>query len=168
MDRESIIAGVIAAEGGDKLHEVPGDRGGLTKYGIAQRSHPDVRVASLTLDDAVKIYVDEYWSKIRGDDLLEHDPNVARAVFDAAVNIGVRSASKIAQRSCGAVADGFIGPKTIEAIRGTDPEVFVMRYTLRRISLYIDIVRSDPVQSKFFYGWSRRAIKIWEDATIEA
>jgi hypothetical protein len=38
------------------VENVPGDDGGLTKYGIDEESHPDVDIANLTRDQAIAIY----------------------------------------------------------------------------------------------------------------
>ena len=58
---QQIIAKVIEREGGERLVNDPDDPGGLTKWGISKRAHPDEDIANLTLDDAIRIYQDKYW-----------------------------------------------------------------------------------------------------------
>ncbi|KIE59465.1 hypothetical protein A946_01985 [Methylacidiphilum kamchatkense Kam1] len=48
-------------EGNVVSEDDPDDPGGLTKYGIDQRSHPDVDIKNLTFTCAVKICVDEFY-----------------------------------------------------------------------------------------------------------
>ena len=54
------IAHVLAAEGG--LVNDPKDPGGVTKFGISQRSYPALDIRALTLDDAKTIYQRDYWA----------------------------------------------------------------------------------------------------------
>ncbi|MFC0282394.1 glycosyl hydrolase 108 family protein [Camelimonas abortus] len=58
------------------------------------------------------IYRQQYWEKIRGDDL---PPGVDYVVFDGAVNSGVAQSAKWLQRALGVRVDGIIGNATIAA-----------------------------------------------------
>ncbi len=40
-----------------------------TKFGIAASAHPDLDIASISLDQAKQIYHAEYWSHVQGDDM---------------------------------------------------------------------------------------------------
>ncbi len=53
------IAFVFESEGG--LSEDPNDKGGLTKYGISQRSYPKLDIRNLTRQQAELIYKVDYW-----------------------------------------------------------------------------------------------------------
>lgn len=66
--------------------------GGITKYGIAQKFHPDVDVQNLTIDGAMAIYSDEYYENIGLQDLSF---KLAIFLFDTAVNQGVAIALKL-------------------------------------------------------------------------
>ena len=68
------------------LTDDPKDPGGLTKFGVAQRAHPDVDVASLTLSQALEIYHREYWTVLNADSL---DLGMAIAAMDSTVNCGM-------------------------------------------------------------------------------
>ena len=114
------LAVILRHEGGYVNH--PADPGGATKYGITRRtlrrwrgkpvSVTDVR--RLTKREAGEIYHAWYWRPIWGDDL---PAGVDLAVFDYAVNSGWKRAVKALQRVVGTRVDGFVGPKTLAAIR---------------------------------------------------
>ncbi len=73
-------------EGGDR---VIADAGGVTKFGISQKAHPLIDVASLTRDEAMEIYQVEYWLPA-GCDVLHWPLNLV--AYDTAVNHGVSTA----------------------------------------------------------------------------
>ena len=77
---------VLAFEGGETVTENPNDPGGLTKWGISQRSHPNLDIRHLSRATALEIYYNEYWSKVNAE-LLPY--NVALCAFDTSVNCGV-------------------------------------------------------------------------------
>jgi hypothetical protein len=67
----------------------PGDPGGMTKWGISQRAHPEVDVANLTREQAIEIYRADYWDRLGCGGL---DAPLDVALFDTAVNVGVNRA----------------------------------------------------------------------------
>jgi hypothetical protein len=73
--------------------------GGLTKYGISQRSYPKLDIANLTPADAAAIYKKDYWDKIGGDDIAAKDPKLAALAFDTAVQHGVSGAKDMLSQS---------------------------------------------------------------------
>lgn len=79
---------VLWQEGG--IARDSNDRGGVTKFGISQASHPWLNVRLLTIEDVKNIYLDHYWRASGADKLpwplcLHH--------FDFAVNAGVGQAN---------------------------------------------------------------------------
>ena len=67
------------------------DSGGVTRWGIAQKYHPEVDVASLSRDDAIAIYKIKYWREA-----WESLPvGLALCVFDCSVNQGPGTAQMI-------------------------------------------------------------------------
>ena len=76
-------------EGG--LTNNPADPGGLTNFGICQRSYPNLDIKNLTRAQAAEIYERDYWKK-SGADLLPWPLNLV--VFDTAVNCGVGRAKE--------------------------------------------------------------------------
>lgn len=69
----------------------PDDPGGLTKYGIDQRSHPKVSIRTLTEAQAKEIYLVEYWMRNACD---SYPDRLGEAHFNACVNCGAGRAKK--------------------------------------------------------------------------
>lgn len=138
------------------------DKGGLTKFGIDQRSHPKVNIESLTVESAKEIYRKEYWKGIKGDELPNH---FDLAAFDIAVNNGVHTAGQLLQKCLGRLylgqIDGIIGPRTIQAAKKATRENLVYLIHLRQ-QHYDKIVRNNPSQKVFADGWRNRnnALKV--------
>lgn len=155
---------MIVNEGGYKLHTVSGDRGGMTYAGIARNYWPNWPGWSY-LDnqdtppaDMVRgFYRSNFWTPLRLEEVESQD--VARTLFDFAVNAGVGTAAKLAQIVIGTTPDGKIGPKTLAALNNYDPELFLARYALAKLARYEQIVTKDRSQGKFLLGWVRRTLK---------
>jgi Glycosyl hydrolase 108 len=126
---EQEIMPLLEAEGG--LNTNKADRGGLTKFGISQKSYPNLNIESLTPEKAAEIYKRDYWDKIGGDKLA---PATAAVAFDAAVNHGVGKA------------------KALLAYSGGNPEKMLSK----RKQLYDNIAKNDPTQAQFHQGWMNR------------
>jgi lysozyme family protein len=120
-----IIDQIIRDEGGGIYTYRPDDPGGATKYGITIPALADCwkaigiaeaptasDIEKLTYDGAVSFYT---WllktSKI-GQIINE---GVRYFVFDAAVHMGVRQATKLLQRALSVNDDGVLGPVTLAA-----------------------------------------------------
>jgi lysozyme family protein len=140
------FAKVVSVEGG--YVDDKNDPGGATKFGISQRSYPDVDIKNLTLDQAKEIYRADYWNPVHGDELP--DP-LSHFVFDAAVNQGVSHAIYMLQTALKVTTDGKIGEKTIAAARASNNEAcanFMMLRSFRYMST-INFGRYGP-------GWMNR------------
>lgn len=154
---------MIVNEGGYVLHNVPGDRGGLTYAGIARNMNP--QWAGWPLIDAKQdvpaqlvreFYKRNFWDNILGDE-LQHQA-IAQSIFDFHVNTG-RPARVLAQVVVGATPDGSFGPRTVRLLNDYDPDKFVMAYALAKIARYRDIVTRDRTQAKFLLGWINRTLE---------
>lgn len=153
---------MIRNEGGYVLHNVPGDRGGMTYAGIARNMNPQWPGWQL-IDSGRDVpapfvrdfYKASYWDNVRGDD-IQHQA-IAEAVFDFHVNAGA-VARKLAQLVVGQTPDGVIGDKTVAALNAADPQKFVLAYALAKIARYRDIVQADRSQIKFLLGWLNRTL----------
>lgn len=161
-DFQPAYEAMIRAEGGYVLHNVPGDRGGLTYAGIARNMNP--KWPGWALIDAKQevpaqlvrdFYKVNYWDSIGGDQ-LKHQ-RTAQTIFDFHVNAG-RPARVLAQLVVGATPDGAFGPRTLAALDAYDPEKFVLAYALAKIARYRDIVQRDRTQMKFILGWISRTL----------
>ena len=136
--------------------DVPGDGGGLTRYGIDATDHPNVHVSSLTLAQALAIYHGGEWTAIRGDSL---PPDLALVTFDAAVNCGVEHAAKWLQMAVGLTesdVDGKIGPQTIAAAEAATDEAAATIADSYRSSYYNELADEYPRDEQFENGWLNR------------
>ena len=142
---------ILQHEGG--LCNVSGDAGGLTKYGISQRSYPDLDIASLTVEQATDIYQRDFWQ----DSWDSLDKRVAAKVFDFSVNAGESWGPKILQRSLGCKDDGIVGPQTLSVanLANVDALLQVMCDQIKKH--YSLIVQAHPEDAKFINGWDARA-----------
>ena len=154
---------MILAEGGYRLTNIKGDRGGQTYAGIARTRNPhwsgwayidrkETPPTALVRD----FYCAEFWDRIRGDELAS--AQIAGLIFDFAVNAGVSVAVKLAQIVAGVTPDGKAGPKTVAALNAVDPKYFNTAYTLAKITRYVEIVGRDRTQERFLLGWIRRSL----------
>ena len=135
-DFKAGFAFVLQHEDSTRSGKVTVDAGGRTRFGIAEKFHPDLPekfftgLADDALTEAEKIEEHEYWEAMRLDEVK--DQKVANKLFDMAVNMGVRQAALYAQRAANALVavnarvaeDGAIGPKTLAAINAGDPMAF--------------------------------------------
>ena len=136
----------------------PKDPGGETNYGISKRAYPDVDIKNLTEDEAKDIYKRDYWDKYKCEDLEE---DLRHIYFDMCVNMGAGRATKIVQETANAKGadlkvDGFIGPKTISALKGVELE----RVRAYRVKYYATLVERKPNLGKFYYGWFKRSLEV--------
>jgi lysozyme family protein len=95
------------------------------------------------------LYKKRYWDAVRGDDLPS---GVDLCVFDCAVNAGVGRASRFLQQSVGVVADGAIGPKTLEAVIKMPADELIEKFCNLREAHY----KSLSTFATFGKGWMRR------------
>ena len=158
---DSIIGTILKHEGGYVDHK--DDRGGETNFGIASKYHPDVDIKNLTLQGAKDIYYQKYWLKYR---VNEYPPKYQKIMFDMIVNMGNSRAVKIFQNALNhkkpkkrpLKVDGVLGKRTLKAANTYYCEV--ERIQMFRAKFYFDIIRRNPSQKVFMYGWFKRAIQV--------
>ena len=135
--RDGIIGKIIKTEGGTTV-----DTGGLTRFGISEKAHPDVDIANLTPTDAAKIIKTDYWDKIDGEKLpaeLQH------TALDAAVNQGVDKANQWIKES------------------GGDPE----KFNQLREEHYRSLAAQNPAKyGKFLDGWLNRLKNVAQEPLL--
>lgn len=110
-----------------------GDGANLTKWGITQRWHPEVDVASLTVEGAIAVYYKKYWLASNAN-LLPIPLGVM--LCDGAVNHGVAKAATLFQRAVGVAEDGVVGPATVAAARNVGR--VLRRYFYHRAARYAE------------------------------
>lgn len=166
---DAAVSWTIDVEG--KPNEVPGDRGGTTKWGISRaflQSISDGPVTSsfvlgLSYSDAKEIYRNHFWYKPK----IHKIPSdrIRHVLFDQAVNRGPNAAIKNLQSALIIVskrnieADGVIGSQTINAVREFDSDDLFLSFIQESQLSYVSLVKSDITQLKFLSGWLNRTWK---------
>lgn len=150
---------VVLAHEGEVFTDNPLDRGGPTKFGIAQRWNPDINVGDLTRTQAIEVYWDRYWHGHRYEFLPEA---IAIKVFDLAVNLGHQPAVTCLQRAlhaCGlrVAIDGRLGSETCGAARQADQAALMAALRSEAAGEYRLRVARSADQVVFQGGWLNRA-----------
>ena len=115
-------------------------------------------IKALTQEDVEPIYRSRYWNKVQGDSLPS---GVDWMVFDWAVNSGPRRASQALQRAVGSIADGAVGPNTLDAVARCNDVATIDKIHEEREAFY----RSLRTFDVFGRGWLRRAEETLEQAS---
>lgn len=148
----------------------PDDPGGATNKGITFKTfcscanslldtEPTMaNLEALTDEQAGKIYRQNYWNAVYGDEIASQ--NLANIVCDFYVNSEV-AAAKLLQtvlNDLGAnlKVDGCVGPATTKALANVDQDEVYRRYKAGRIAFYQALVQENPSLSKFLKGWVNR------------
>jgi lysozyme family protein len=139
----------------------PRDSGGRTRYGIAERFHPELKARGffdwMTDDEALKVaqsyYVTEYCVPLHLCSIA--DQQVANALVSFAVNEGVKTSIKVAQSALGLDCDGILGPATLSAINAKG-FMFLKLLEAKQIAHYESIVAANPKDRAFLNGWINR------------
>ena len=130
----------------------PKDSGGETKYGISKKAYPDVDIPNLTIAQAMEIYHRDYWDRCKCDNIPDA---LSVAVFDFAVNSGVKTAIKKLQIALGVKADGIIGNQTVGACNRLPVKKVLDDY----MDLRLDYLMSLPKWKYYGNGWGNRVEK---------
>jgi lysozyme family protein len=150
---------VILQHEGD-FSDHPSDRGGRTRYGISQARYPDLDITTLTREQAIALYYQDWWLAY-GYERIQ-PLTIATKVFDAAVNMGARPAHRALQRAiraCGISVseDGLLGQQTLTALHAIDVISLLPAYRSELAAHYRLIVARNPSQDVFLRGWLARA-----------
>lgn len=154
------------------------DYGGETYMGISRRWHPawpgwpeidrikamrDIKhneMSLVDLDLVMHFYRDEFWSKMKGDQIVDHV--VASHIFDHGVTSGLADAVRMAQIAAGCRADGVLGPKTLAALNdlaSEDKYNYRVKLFKFRICYYMTEADKSLVQAANLPSWVRRTLK---------
>lgn len=170
MSFERALPLILRLEGGRV--DNPDDRGGRTNYGITQATYdrwrtaqrlPKADVWEITPQEVQAIYAADYWTAACCDRLAWP---AALVHFDGAVNHGVRQATLFMQRALNVKDDGIIGPVTLAAMEGADPDRLAEAILWLRLRLYFDL-SAKPGQLQFLRGWLRRLLHVRTEAGLE-
>lgn len=150
----------------------PKDPGGRTNYGITQRvyeawvgrSVTEEEMRALTPERVLPIYHQNYWLKVRGDEL---PAGIDMMVFDIAVNSGPPRAIRMLQKAINKIpgrvrvaVDGKLGPKTLAAARQANALTLIKKIALTRLWFYFDL----STFRTFGGGWMERLMDVALDA----
>jgi len=138
--------------------DVPGDTGGLTKYGIDQASNPGVDIANLTQDQAIQIYWNHYWNAHNLDSLPE---KLAICCFDVWVNGGhanlwLQHAINQTGYQPHLAEDGSLGPVSLAAAAVCDQAAVVSGFISERNARFVALANAHPNDQQFLKGWEQR------------
>lgn len=136
---------LIGNEGG--LVDNPNDPGGLTQWGISQRSYPNVDIKKLTREGAKAIYLKDFWL------IIDADPAIKFQVFDFAVNSGVQTAIRKLQAAIGVADDGHWGAVSGQTLLAMPVAQVLLRFIAQRIRFWTSLT----TWPTFGKGWANRA-----------
>jgi lysozyme family protein len=147
------------------------DAGGRTRFGIAQKFHPDLAESFFTgdLEDALALAEEmeerDYWRPMRLGEIASQI--VASKLFDMGVNMGIHQAGHLAQRAANALLqgagvphleeDGVIGGATVAAINSADPKQLHQMLCQLSAEFYRHVAANNPAQAANLAGWLKRA-----------
>jgi len=143
---------VLDLEGADTDNIATDPDGGLTRFGISSKQHPEVDVAGLTRDAALAWYRQNVWDAHRCGEMAWP---VCLVVFDEAVNQGNVQAL---QHALGVREDGVVGPVTLGAAAARSPLELAARTLADRAMRYTE-VRADLWKANG-PGWMYRLARI--------
>jgi lysozyme family protein len=141
---------LMQVEGGGKLHNVAGDSGGWTKYGISYNNNKpyffDLNdFKNLTEEQAKLIAFNKYYLTA-GTQYASQDAK--DVYFDISFNMGQTRAIKMAQKCLGINQDGVIGTITKSKMATLTEK----QLTDERVKFYYSLVKL----KKFLKGWLNR------------
>ena len=161
---DKCLEAILHHEGGYVNH--PKDPGGETNLGVTKRVYEDFggekEMKDLTKEDVEPIYKQNYWDRVKGDDLPE---GLDLCIFDFAVNAGPGRAAKFIQRLVGTTVDGGIGPNTLKCIDDYVKENSVAETIEKYQSMRQEYYEGLSTFETFGRGWTRRVDEVTQEAT---
>lgn len=179
--RDRIVDFVLRIEGGHV--DDPRDAGGETCWGVteavARRHGWAGPMRDLTPDFARRVYVSDYWTPLRLDDVLGEAGGEALAaeLFECAVNCGPGRAATWLQRALNGlnrqatlwpdlVADGSVGARTLAALAAwsddcsgpQDAAILVGLVNVQQGAHYLDLAIRRGTDEAFLRGWIRHRV----------
>ena len=125
---------------------------------ILKRQVSKSEMQALSREQAVKIYRDVYWNRIRGDEIPSQE--LANLLFDGHVNHGsdgIRLFQRVLNHlGAGLKVDGIVGDLTINAIKGSHLVHLYNGYLEARRTLYHNLAATREGNYKFLQGWLNR------------
>jgi lysozyme family protein len=144
----------------------PDDAGGETKFGISKRVYPDLDINNLTLEDAKRLYYNDFWDT-KACNMNRLPSKVAIEVFDTGINMGMTTAFKMLQEALNLlnqmetkypdlVVDGIIGDMAIYIISKVEEHKLLKCLNGLQFCRYLSMVEHSHSREKFFASWIER------------
>ena len=135
----------------------PDDPGGLTKFGIDQRSHPSADIKALTLEQAKQIYFLEDWLPTGAEHM---PPGYGEVLFDIHLHGG--NGPQMLQQALNVLlpedrqlsVDSIIGVQTLQAMHD-EGKAGLVEFLHTRDNRYRELAQK-PKLAKFLDGWLAR------------
>lgn len=149
------------------------DLGGLTRFGLCAKWHPELveaglyayqivdgkQVAQMAAADALtlaeKTYATAYELSLKLAEIAS--PGVATSVLSFAVLEGQEEAVKLLQEALGITADGLMGPATLAAENAANPATLLPKLVNLQCAHFAAIAAANPSQEANLNGWDNRA-----------
>lgn len=148
---EPALSFILNFEDPQHLYAVKPDNKGLVLAGINSLAFPNQFVA---ISSAAQIqrptlvsnfYRTQFWNPMRLGGIYSQD--IANRVLDMGVNAGMRTAIELLQRAVntlmtattlppGLTVDGILGPDTMAAVNGVDPDCLLAAFKTTRLAYY--------------------------------
>ncbi len=130
---DAALKAVLKHEGGYVNH--PKDPGGMTNLGVTKRvweawvkkAVGEKEMRALTPAMVAPLYKKQYWDAVKADEL---PTGLDYLMFDFAVNAGPGRAIQTMQKALGTKPDGVIGPKTLQALKASDPTDLIAKCSM--------------------------------------
>lgn len=164
---DACLREILHHEGGWSNHNK--DPGGMTMLGVTKQTYEDwvghsvteAVMRSLTPAKVAPLYQKKFWDVMCCDFLPS---GLDLCVFDFGVNAGTNRSSRYLQKLVGAVQDGSIGPKTIQAVgsavKDIGAEKLISNFQASRREFYKRLVTFQT----FGRGWLRRVDEVEKTA----
>lgn len=144
------------------FYNIPGDKGGPTKFGVTLNTYRQFFGNHKTPEDLKNMSMREwkyifyygFWGPCKADQI--ENQSLATLIMDVCYMSGRVTAIKKIQRCLGGLqVDGIVGKNTLRVLNEFPEDSFYKIYQMRK-DWFNAIVAKDPTQKKFLKGWINR------------
>jgi len=160
---DEAIVNVLSWEDPRLTGKITVDSGGRTRFGIAERAHPELSATlfySSLGSEAALVIAKGIYQKQYCDPLciaLMSDQPIANKVLNLGVNVGIIPAAKMLRDALCVVGDGRIGPLTLHALDIADKAKALDALRQEAVDYYNHLIANNPALAIYRNGWLRRA-----------
>jgi lysozyme family protein len=131
-----------------------------TNFGISAKSYPTLDIKNLTKEDAIAIYIRDFWKYMKLD--LLTSSRVRFKVFDIGVNMGTGTAIRLLQDVVGTTEDGAMGADTADHANKMGEMKLLEGLVRVQVMRYATIASKNSTQIGNLCGWIKRAFDTGE------